>query len=245
MKVILFVIISFFTLFSSIAQIKNGKIEYGVTIEMIDGFKGGILEKPYTESMNNAKYLSFSLLFDKEYAVFSSNEGLGVGNGDGFMSKVSAGYMNEVFQNKDFSLTTVYKIYGDYLLKTEVIKDWSLVNESKEIEGFLCYKATSTKVVVNSKGTFQFPIIAWYCPKIPFSFGPNGYGNLPGLILELQVRNVVYGAKKIDLNLKKTPVLSKPKDYPVITNEQFEEIIKTEKGEENFKRGFVTPTDKF
>ena len=120
-----------------------------------------------------------------------------------------------------------------------------MVNESKEIEGFWCYKATSTKVVVNRKGTFRFPIIAWYCPKIPFSFGPNGYGNLPGLILELQVRNVVYGVKKIDLNLKKMPTLPIPKDYPVITNEQFDEIIKSGIGERNFKSGFVKPTDKF
>jgi GLPGLI family protein len=115
----------------------------------------------------------------------------------------------------------------------------------KEIEGFLCYKATSTNIVINQKGTFRFPIIAWYCPKIPLSFGPNGYGNLPGLILELQVRNVMYGVKKIDLNLKKPSVLAKPKDYPVITDEQFNKIIKTGKGEENFKKGFIKPDDKF
>ena len=47
---------------------------------------------------------------------------------------------------------------------------------------------------------FNHPVIAWYCPKLPYAFGPNTYGNLPGLILELQVRNVVYGVKKIDLN---------------------------------------------
>ena len=245
MKIKLFSVASFLTFFLSIAQIQNGKIEYGVSIEMIEGFRGGILEKSYMESINNAKYLSFTLLFNKENAVFSSNEGLGGENQDVFMAKVSAGYMSEVYQNKYFSLTPVDKIYGDYLLKTDATKDWELVNESKEIEGFLCYKATSTKVVVNTKGTFRFPIIAWYCPKIPFSFGPNGYGNLPGLILELQVRNVVYGVKKIELNLKKTPLLIKPKDYPVISSEQFDAIIKTGKGEENFKRGFVTPTDKF
>jgi GLPGLI family protein len=129
MKIKLFSILSFFTFFLSLAQIQNGKIEYGVSIEMIEGFKGGILEKSYTESMNNAKYLSFTLLFDKENAVFSSNEGLGVGNEDVFMAKVSVGYMNEVYQNKDFSLTAIDKIYGDYLLKTKAIKDWVLVNE--------------------------------------------------------------------------------------------------------------------
>lgn len=244
MKVILFVIISFFTLFSSIAQIKNGKIEYGVTIEMIDGFKGGILEKPYTESMNNAKYLSFTLLFNKENAVFSCNESLEVGNQDLFMSKVSAGYMNEVYQYKDYSLCAIFG-FGNYVLKTDAVKDWTLENETKEIEGFLCYKATSTKKVNNSKGNFVFPVVAWYCPKIPISFGPNGYGNLPGLILELQVRNVVYGVRKIDLNLSKPPVIGKPKDYPIINQEEFDQKVMAAYKNEDFKKGFKKPEDKF
>ncbi|MBW1657274.1 GLPGLI family protein [Flavobacterium quisquiliarum] len=238
-------LILFLLCLNSFSQIKNGRIEYGVTIEMIDGFRGTILEKPYTESMNNARYLNFTLLFDKDNAFFSCDDGLGTINDDVFMSKVTAGYMNEIYQNKDFSLSAVHPIYGQYVLKKEISKDWELVNETKEIEGFLCYKATSTKIVINDKGTFRFPIIAWYCPKIPVSFGPNGYGNLPGLILELQVRNVVYGVKKIDLNLKKTPLLGKPKDYTIITEEEFDKIVKSGKVEENFKRGFVKPVDKF
>lgn len=41
MKIKLFSVISFFTFFLSNAQIQNGKIDYGVVIEMIEGFKGG------------------------------------------------------------------------------------------------------------------------------------------------------------------------------------------------------------
>ncbi|MHC0444058.1 GLPGLI family protein [Flavobacterium sp. 3-218] len=229
---------------NSFAQVQNGKIEYGVTIEMIEALKGGVIENSYRESINNAQYLSFTLLFDKENAVFSSNEGLGLGSQDVFMSKVTAGYMNEVYQNKDFSLCAVYG-FGNYLLKTDAVKDWVLENETKEIEGFVCYKATSTKKVNNGKGNFVFPVIAWYCPKIPISFGPNGYGNLPGLILELQVRNVVYGVKKIDLNLPKPPVIGQPKDYPIINQEQLDEKIMTVYKNRNSTNGFIKPGDKF
>ena len=225
-------------------QIQNGKIEYGVSIEMIEGFKGSILERPYTESINNAKYLSFTLLFNKENAVFSCNESLEVGNQDLFMSKVSAGYMNEVYQYKDYSLCAIFG-FGNYVLKTDAVKDWTLENETKEIEGFLCYKATSTKKVNNSKGNFVFPVVAWYCPKIPISFGPNGYGNLPGLILELQVRNVVYGVRKIDLNLSKPPVIGKPKHYPIINQEEFDQKVMAAYKNEDFKKGFKKPEDKF
>lgn len=232
----------FLIFFNCFAQIQNGKIAYGVSIEMIEGFKGTIMEKPYTESINNAKYLSFELLFNKESAIFSSNDGLEVGSQDVFMSKISAGYMNEVFQYKDFSLCAVNG-FGNYLLKTDAVKDWVLVNETKEIQGFLCFKATASKKGANTGAIF--PVIAWYCPKIPFSYGPNGYGNLPGLILELQVRNVVYGVKKIDLNLSKPPVIGKPKDYPIINQEEFDQKVKEAYKSENFKNGFKKPEDKF
>lgn len=235
----------FFIAFTSFSQIQNGKIVYGVSIEMIEGFKGTMVEKSYSESINNARYLSFTLNFDKERAVFIFDEGLGINNSDLFFTKISAGYMNEVYQNKEFSLCQVNG-FGNYLLKTEAVKDWVLENETKEIEGFLCYKATSTKKVNNGKGNFVFPVTAWYCPKIPVSFGPNGYGGLPGLILELQVRNVVYGVKKIDLNLSKADVLSMPKDYPIISQKEFDEkIIAMYKKNINSNNGFVKPDEKF
>ena len=98
-------------------------------------------------------------------------------------------------------------------------------NETKEIQGLLCFKAISVKTIINTSGTFKFPIVAWYCPKIPLSFGPNGFGNLPGLILELQVRNVLFGVKKIDLNQTKEPVLLSMKDYKIVTEKELEEIM--------------------
>jgi GLPGLI family protein len=240
----LITIVTFFIILNSFAQIQNGKIEYGVNIEMLGGLKeDGPFKKLYAGAVENAKYLNFILSFDKERAVFSINEGLGSDNSDTGLSKITAGYMNEVYQTKDFSLCAVNG-FGNYLLKTDVVKDWILVNETKEIEGFICYKATSTKKGINLKGAI-FPVIAWYCPKIPFSYGPNGYGNLPGLILELQVRNVVYGVKKIDLNLPKPPIMGKPKDYPIISQEEFDEKIMTAYKNGKFKNGFRKPENKF
>ena len=69
------------------------------------------------------------------------------------------------------------------------------------IDSYLCYKATNVNIVDNGSGKiFRHPVIAWYCPALPYNYGPNWYSNLPGLILQLQVRNVVFGVKKIDLN---------------------------------------------
>ena len=97
-------------------------------------------------------------------------------------------------------------------------------NETKQIGAYLCYKATSEQVVVNSKGTFKHPIVAWYCPNIPFNFGPKGYSGLPGLILELQIRNITWGVTKIELS-KENKIIEKPKKGKLITEEEFKKII--------------------
>ncbi len=79
--------------------------------------------------------------------------------------------------------------------------------------------------MVNSADFFRFPIIAWYCPQIPLSYGPNGYGALPGLILKLQVRNILFGVKTIDLQLEKKIVLPKHKAYKTVSEKEFEDYF--------------------
>ena len=43
-----------------------------------------------------------------------------------------------------------------------------------------------------------------FCPSLPYSFGPVGYGGLPGLILELQVRKSWFAVSKLDFDSKVT-----------------------------------------
>ena len=232
-------IISIFISFISTAQIQNGRIEYGLNIEMpIELKESNSFKTSYKEAIENAKYLNFTLNFNKEISVFSIIDAIGRDDGGYFYAKLFSGYKGAVYQNKDGSLSVLGGEFGNYILK-KAPNEWELINETKEIEGFLCYKATSTKIVINSKGTFQFPVIAWYCPKIPLSYGPNGYGNLPGLILELQVRNIIFGIKKIDLNLDKSPIIPKIKDYKIINEKELSEII--DKNEGSFKK----PKNKF
>jgi len=59
---------------------------------------------------------------------------------------------------------------------------------------------------------------------LPYQYGPNGYGGLPGLIFQLQERNVIFGLTKIDLeNTNNTvPILEVGK---AITKEQLSKLI--------------------
>ena len=218
-------ILLLFCFVSCLGQVKNGTVEYGLSIEMLEGLRdNGPFKKLYSEAVNNAQYLTFNLLFDKQNSFFSLNKGLEIGENNNQLAIVASGYKGVIYQTKDFALSELDKSFGNFLLKNELY-EWTLVNETKEIQGFLCYKATAIKTIINTKGNFKFPVIAWYCPKIPLSFGPNGFGNLPGLILELQVRNVLFGVKKIEMNLNNPPVLPKIKEYKIIDEKELEKMI--------------------
>lgn len=53
--------------------------------------------------------------------------------------------------------------------------DWTITDESKEIGGYMCQKATTTFKGRNYE--------AWFCPEIPIPYGPWKLHGLPGLIL--------------------------------------------------------------
>ncbi|WP_438712837.1 GLPGLI family protein [Aquimarina muelleri] len=82
-----------------------------------------------------------------------------------------------------------------FIVKSEEIK-WELINETKKIGKYNCYKAKYKE------------IIAWYAPEIPLQFGPVGFGGLPGLIIHLEYGGFVdFSVKSLDLNLKKDIVI--------------------------------------
>lgn len=98
------------------------------------------------------------------------------------------------------------------------------------IQNFKCYKATTKIKFNNGVGDFTRDVTAWYCPSLPFSFGPKGYSGLPGLILELQENNVVFGAKKIKLNIDNFKLPSELKGK-IITEAEYKKVA-----DENIKK---------
>jgi len=119
------------------------------------------------------------------------------------------------------------KVYDwiETLGKKYVIKDdlpkykWKILNEIREIEGYLCMKAETTDSLKNQT------IHAWYTDAIPFNGGPEGFGGLPGTILELNINegDAIITATKVDLTLpeSKLPAPKKIKgkeiDLPAYT----------------------------
>src|SRR5690606_37134751 len=87
---------------------------------------------------------------------------------------------------------------------------WKLENESKQIGDYTVFKATAVQKIdladyrminiENSNQDRTLIITAWYTPQIPVNFGPDIYGGLPGLILELNIYRTTILCSKIILN---------------------------------------------
>ncbi len=103
--------------------------------------------------------------------------------------------------------------------------EWELLNETKKIGDYICYKATKKNEKLRLDKNKQ--IIVWYSPEIPVRFGPKLYNGLPGLALEVNKGPIIIRATKVELNLKEKFLLEKPKKGIKITSEDYtKKIIK-------------------
>ncbi|MBK8854888.1 MAG: GLPGLI family protein [Saprospiraceae bacterium] len=83
-----------------------------------------------------------------------------------------------------------------YLIEEEIPRfKWKILNELKEVAGYVCMKAETRDTV------YDIVITAWFTDKIQLSGGPEGFGGLPGAILELSYNNddIHIVASKVEL----------------------------------------------
>ena len=163
-----------------------------------------------------------SSLFFIEKKLYSDNEVADlVGTHVGYYGRIkqqSTNYITEELQ-EDFGRFLVSRPY----------QEWQLHDESKMIDNYLCFKATTFYTITNPVGEiFKYDFTAWYAPELPYKYGPAGYGNLPGLIIELQGGSFTYGVKKIEFfkenensKFNKMPKLKRLKQ---IDEEEFERL---------------------
>jgi GLPGLI family protein len=69
-------------------------------------------------------------------------------------------------------------------------------------------------------------VTAWFTPQIPLGHGPGEYAGLPGLILELNADRTTLLCSKIVMNPKDLPVIEAPSKGTVVTQDEFEVIVK-------------------
>ncbi|MCF6181742.1 GLPGLI family protein [Lutibacter sp.] len=205
---------------------KENQSKYYNTVLMIDKNTKSLL-----------KTISFKLRFNNYESIFMVDNflnletnrftGIAVGpEGSGIY------YSN---QNNNENLKQV-DAYGEKFLIKEKTIHWTLINETKKIGEYNCYKAITTKISNSSKGKVEQTVTVWYTPEINIPFGPIGYGGLPGLVMELSMYNYRYYVIKIELNPKNEVIVKKPTQGKKVTEEEFREIGK--KAMESLKKGF-------
>lgn len=201
-KIIIF--LSIFIASIAYSQQKNIYVEYGLTIQNeLELFKNNTTLRSFFENAMSSSYkINFGLIITKEGSKFFDKEILENENNPGQkrFTLAMSGYKGIVYNLEKKVLINNQLLGKNIYSEGDLQRNWILTNETKLIDNYLCYKATNIYKVTNGEKIFNHAVIAWFCPKLPYPFGPNGYGNLPGLILELQVRNIVFGAKIIKLD---------------------------------------------
>lgn len=114
--------------------------------------------------------------------------------------------------------------------------NWKLSDETITILGHVCRKATSERVVKrrsmrmqdgkveNMEVTDTSEVIAWYATDIPVPGGPDMQGQLPGMIMKLEMNKgrLVYTA--VEVNAKATAsALKEPTKGKKMTGAEFAE----------------------
>ena len=90
-----------------------------------------------------------------------------------------------------------------FVIRDSLNFKWNITNISKKIGRFNCYKALLECNSCHGNGSIEE---VWFTPEIPASFGPLGYGNLPGLIIELKKKTLVIRLKTIEFKKEKIQI---------------------------------------
>ena len=204
------------------------------------------------EAMKKATEKKYILTFNKQESLYEEIEELEkpkVGDMGMSVSVKFSGAGKKYLNLKDKSKIVEDEIFGKEFLIIEPLEklDWKLVNETKKIGDYSCYKAEIiVPVTEKQKQAYKdflkkqekkislFPIeepkdrviTAWYTPEIPVSLGPLNYWGLPGLILEINEENVIILCSKVTLSTKETTKIKVPNTGKIVTQVEFDKIEK-------------------
>src|SRR5690606_9509422 len=168
------VVITFMSLISFVTNKTYGQNEFHYEWYV----NGDLREGKLLYNINNHSAVYVDLISTEKNVKKRSNEGLNLAPGESATIINAKSYWDDrLFFKKDNQI----KFTTDLLKKRFFVEDttlqlqWNLKEETKEINGFHCKKAT-----VNLRGR-DWEV--WYTPDIPIYYGPWKFYGLPGLII--------------------------------------------------------------
>lgn len=250
MRRILFSSLSLMLAGGLFAQQKEGKVTYERTVQaqMTLAMGGGA---PTTQNITRTNRFELNFANSKsswhQLEDEMGDDGLsGITGGSGNLIVRNFGPGNDDITYCDFSLSKIVeqRSYMDkQFLITDSIKKagtWKLTEETKTILNHLCRKAVSERAGKRSMMTMEngqmvrkevddtVSVTAWFTTDIPVAVGPETYGQLPGLVLELETNHgrTVYKALEISQKPSLSAIKEPTKGKKVTRLEYVEETKK-------------------
>lgn len=190
----------------------------------------GNINEALEQSKKELKNLQYELIFNESLALYREKEKLNSDSQNSIskrLSKIFSGYFGEVYTNlKDNTIIENHEFLGEnYFIKKRINNfDWKIEDSKVKINGYYCYKANTIITEEGRNGLKEIIVTAWFTPEINFSYGPNGYSGLPGMIVQIQKGNTITYLSKIKFEKHKED-LELP-SFETISNTEFKQIIK-------------------
>ncbi|MBA9073797.1 GLPGLI family protein [Flavobacterium gossypii] len=206
----------------------------------------------FAEKMKKAFEKTYVLNFNKTESIYEEPQKLEApdASSGGVVIKTASASDGKIYKNiKSKMMLSEEDFFGKEFLITDSLPNWNwqLMNETKKIGNYTCYKAVSVIPVTKedmeeyekmkkkkSEGATQLftvsepkerTITVWYTPEIPISQGPGEYWGLPGLIMEVNDATTVVLCSKIVLNPKDKITIKVPKSGKKVTKKEYDILI--------------------
>ena len=224
------------------AQQKEGKVTYERTVQMQVSFAG--MNEEMQRMIPRSRTDRFELTFANNQTLYKAVEQeeedeTMSGDQGGVQIRMVAQGANDVIYN---NLETGKRVeQREVMDKKFIINDsirplkWKMTGETKMILNHNCMKAVATQISPRTMTTMDngklerkeiidtAAIVAWFASDIPVSAGPSEFqGQLPGLILEMDVANGRQVYKAIELKDKADiTIIKEPTGKKHYTPEEF------------------------
>lgn len=220
------------------SQNLTGKIEYSVNSfkeeKKIDNQRKKMnpeVKELITKVNSKSKDLKLLLVFNQDISFFTSPEPLNINMKEERLfklAKVIHGVIGDYYYiAKKKKLIADRDFLGERFLVEENLKsrEWKLINETKKIGKYTCFKAERYKGSIGRNGKMKIKQVVWYTMEIPLPYGPKDFVGLPGLVIRAFERNLIYSVKKIELNSKKKIKIEIPNKGKKVTKEEYDKIV--------------------
>lgn len=226
-------LLAFLPLLATVQAQNEGEVLYNeiikMNIELPEEHEHLRAMLPKSQTLTKQLLFTADKLMYKDVEQKEDDDDMMAEQGNVQVKMMVLGSENQLF--KDLKTGTVVE-RRDFMGKRFLIKDaeqnsldWKLTGEQREILGYPCQKA----VFADSTDRIE----AWFTTAIPLAIGPDKFGKLPGLILEINKNDGqrTIRATKVELKDIDDTQIKAPKKGKVVTSEEFIKIIE-EKSQE-------------